>query len=118
MSLMLYRTLGVVALVAAIYLQAPAAAWSAKDDVTVHRGATAFSAEMKNGVEVIRGPAVPVQRYNPSRAMSGTIRAVAGEHLWLINDAGDRLTNCRVRRTTQVGRSVIRCQSRSLPRAD
>lgn len=93
-------------------------------EVTVHRGAdvkTAFGPTAPAGATVVaRGAAI-----NPRTAAGQGIVAartgsavpiVAGERLWLVDTAADRLTVCTLRNTADVGREVIRCRHRRLPR--
>ncbi len=67
-------------------------------------------------VEILRGSvAPPVPRIEPGAGADERI-VIAGERLWLVDEAGDRLTGCRLVNTIDVGRQAIRCTERRLPR--
>lgn len=61
-------------------------------------------------VAIYRGSAAPPARPAPISAspLAGAV-PVAGRRLWLVDSAGDRLVACRLARSLQVGRRVIRC---------
>jgi len=67
-------------------------------------------------VEILRGsvatPPVPVE----PGAGPDQRRAIAGERLWFVDEAGGRLVGCRLINTIQVGGQAIRCTERPLPK--
>jgi hypothetical protein len=69
-------------------------------------------------VEILRGSVAPPPppRIEPSGGVDERL-VIAGERLWLVDEASGRLTGCRLINTIDVGRQAIRCTERRLPRA-
>lgn len=96
----------------------------AAHDVTVHRGTDvqkAFGPTAPAGATVVaRGAGIKPYLTPNETVLAGrmdrSVPIVAGDRLWLIDTAADRLTVCALRGTTEVGREVIRCRHRRLPR--
>ena len=73
-----------------------------------------ITVSVENGVSVYRGH---IDR-KPAKAEQkrGTVVAGTGRTLWLFDQDRGRLTACRIRNTSDVGRDVIRCTpKRALP---
>ena len=88
-------------------LTAPAAAQPAA-------APTGITVSVENGVDVYRGE-INRQRAKP-KPETGTVVAGTGRTLWLFDQDSGRLSACRVRHTSTVGKSVIRCTpGRGLP---
>ena len=67
-------------------------------------------------VEILRGSvAPPAARVEPGAGPDAR-SAIAGERLWLVDEAGGRLTGCRLINTLDVGGQAIRCTERPLPK--
>jgi hypothetical protein len=67
-------------------------------------------------VEILRGSvAPPAPRVEPAAGPDAR-SAIAGERLWLVDEAGGRLTGCRLINTLHVGGQAIRCTERPLPK--
>jgi hypothetical protein len=101
-----------VFLAAALGLAALAGAAQADEggSVVIHRGADAQTVRFGDGsgITVVRGqPAPKPAEPAPPAAWAG--QAIAGDTLWLVDGAGERLVACQVRYTTQVGARRIRC---------
>ncbi len=56
------------------------------------------------------GPPPPAPSASPPASI-----VAAGERLWLVDPAGDRLVGCRLDRTSRAGALRIRCAERRLP---
>ncbi len=112
----------------ALLAATPAAAHSGA--VEVIRGAdiqagTAAQAQDPAGIQVLRG--VKQGARSPDRAAAGRHhrrarahhrsrgRVEAGEDLWLVDGAGERLTACRLFKTAMVGGWEVRCYDADLP---
>ena len=111
----------------ALLAATPAAAHSGA--VEVIRGAQvqegAAQAQDPAGIQVLRG--VEQGARSPERATAGRhhrrvrahhrarVRAEAGEDLWLVDGAGERLTACRLFKTAMVGGWEVRCYDADLP---
>jgi hypothetical protein len=75
--------------------------------VEILRGSVAPPAQrVERGVE----PAVEPGAGPEARA------AIAGERLWIVDEASGRLTGCRLINTLYVGGQAIRCTERPLPK--
>ncbi len=98
--------------------------------VEVIRGAeiqqgVAAQAQDPAGIQVLRG--VQQGARSPDRAAAGRlhrrarahhrsrVRVAAGEDLWLVDGAGERLTACRLFKTAMVGGWEVRCYDADLP---
>ena len=67
-------------------------------------------------VEILRGSvAPPAPRVEPGAGPDAR-SAIAGERLWLVDEARGRLTGCRLVNTLYVGGQAIRCTERPLPK--
>ena len=67
-------------------------------------------------VEILRGSvAPPAPRVEPG-AGADVRAAIAGERLWIVDEATGRLTGCRLINTLYVGGQAIRCTDRPLPK--
>lgn len=67
-------------------------------------------------VEILRGSvAPPAPRVEPGAGPEEP-EAIAGERLWIVDEATGRLTGCRLINTVQVGGQAIRCTERRLPK--
>jgi hypothetical protein len=111
----------------AVAIAAPAAARAHVQDagdVVVLRGLDRKAPgahEDAFGVQVIRGQAAATRGGHgrttgvsePAMPERGP---VAGKLLWLLNEAGDQVTACRLRKTHKVRRHAIDCFSEALPR--
>jgi hypothetical protein len=74
------------------------------------------AAESPPPVEILRGSvAPPAPRIEPEAGNDERL-VIAGERLWLVDEAGGRLTGCRLINTIDVGRQAIRCTERRLPK--
>lgn len=97
---------------------------TAAHEVAVHRGAQTTAAfgptAPATATVVARGTGIKPRVASGTTTVDGridrSVPVVAGDRLWLIDTAADRLTVCTLRGTTEVGRDVIRCQHRTLPR--
>lgn len=71
-------------------------------------------------VEILRGsvapPTPPLQPGVEPGAGPEARSAIAGERLWIVDEATGRLTGCRLINTLYVGGQAIRCTERPLPR--
>jgi len=67
-------------------------------------------------VEILRGSAAapPPAPVEPA-AGPDQRRAVGGERVWFVDEAGGTLIGCRIVNTIDVGRQAIRCTERPLP---
>ncbi len=94
---------------------------AARGGVMVHHGASIevvpASGRAKAGTVMVHrgGGRAATTRVGLSRKR-GKIRVVGGdEQIWFIDAKKNRLTNCRFRVTSTVGRDQIRCIRRKLP---
>ena len=104
----------------------PSAQVAAADAVQVLRGATVetvrVGATSAGVVEVVRGQPVAASkppattRASIARGLSSEVEVLAGQRIWFLDRAGDRLSVCSLRGTVRgVGRRAIRCSSRAIP---
>lgn len=63
-------------------------------------------------VRVLRGRGSPAPP--PAASAAAPVRVVAGERLWLLDEAAGELVACRLERTSRVGALRIRCAERRL----
>lgn len=67
-----------------------------------------------SAVRVLRGEAI--RPAGPPKSPTKTARrVVAGERLWLIDDRAGEVVACRLRKTSTVGKSAVRCFKGDLP---
>ncbi len=115
----------------ALLAATPAAAHSGAVEVIrgaqVQQGAAQAqdAAGVAAGIQVLRG--VVRGARSPDRAEAGRhhrrarahhrprVRVKAGEDLWLIDGAGERVTACRLHKTFMVGGWEVRCYDADLP---
>ncbi len=83
---------------------------------TVTRAQTETPVASPPPVEILRGSvAPPAPRVEPEAGP--TVRStIAGERLWIVDEARGRLTGCRLINTLYVGGQAIHCTERSLPK--
>ena len=67
-------------------------------------------------VEILRGSVAPPAARVEQGAGPDARSAIAGERLWLVDEAGGRLTGCRLINTLHVVGQAIRCTERPLPK--
>jgi hypothetical protein len=93
---------------------------AASDNVQVFRAglASGIVDSVEADVRVFRG-AGDVQAASdfttPVRDNETPQVVAAGSKVWFVDRATDRLTTCRLRKTSYVSKYVIACQSRTLP---
>lgn len=90
----------------------PATGGAGAEAVAVYRGASANTA---SPIAVHRGSSVTPGYLVTSPFASLDPEAVGGRQLWLVDRAGDRLTNCRAWNTTLIGQRRIVCVRSPLP---
>lgn len=74
---------------------------------------TASVVEAADGeVRILRGKGSPAPP--PAASAAAPVRIVAGERLWLLDEATSELVACRLERTSRVGALRIRCAERRL----
>ena len=67
-------------------------------------------------VEILRGSMAPPSAPVEPAAGPDQRRAVGGERVWFVDEAGGKLIGCRLVNTIDVGGQAIRCTERSLPK--
>jgi hypothetical protein len=84
------------------------------DRVVVYRGSEGSHA---SPIAVYRGSAAPPGYLSAPASFAGPdTEPVGGRHIWFVDRANDRLTNCRAWNTTMIGQRRIVCTpSRRLP---
>jgi hypothetical protein len=65
--------------------------------------------------EILRGSVAPPPAVEPAAGPTAPT-TIAGERLWFVDDARQKLIGCRLVNTSQVGGQYIRCAERRLPR--
>ena len=114
------RMIAVSAVLTAGLFQAGAANAQDRDVQIVRGGQSASIIETREvNVRVFRGTPTNklavVDRRMASATPVGDV-VVSGSNVWLVDGAADKLSVCRLVKTTQVGEYRIDCNARALPR--
>ena len=89
-----------------------------RDGLTVHRGNSievVGQSAAGNAVTIYRGSGVSPTSIGLTRKRRGVAVVGGDEQIWFVDPNNGRLTNCRFRVTSTVGRDQIRCIRARLP---